>query len=520
MRRSPWHSVLVLGAAAAAVQVLNRLSLLAFCRTGGGCLAKSPPLRLERVSLTAETCDEWSTLVGLRRTRAARSRLCRGASPPSVQERQSTSWVLPSVDKDVGDFHQVRGPGFAMVQTSETLYIFAPMPEGFSDPPDVILDLQNEGSYIRFVVEGKDVLKGNLAHSVKPGNQIWMIEDAPDGTNFAVVEMDKQTLGIEWTSVMRPEVSILKDYSKPVVELSSLSAEDEAATVDDTLKHLQNQRSNLQRVADGAAAARGNVLTLDMQGYELNADGTRGKTLEIGSAKDLRLDLGGAGFTPEVHESLVGIGLGETRDAQVTLGRRAGAMGGQRIICAITCNKIEEQSFPELNDEFARQVKRDEQFKQAGTMEGIPDEEEGLAKVITLQQLKEEIAREVRQTAEEEGRSTVKAQLQLLLKKAAEVRCDWAILSPEAIAEEELANIISAIAHKEGLAQKLDQDAINRETWDELGTPDAGESQKEVGKDPAREFQASHRKVLRKRTTNAVLNWLEERMTFEDAEGQ
>ncbi|CAE8637999.1 unnamed protein product [Polarella glacialis] len=153
-------------------------------------------------------------------------------------------------------------------------------------------------------------------------------------------------------------------------------------------------------------------------------------------------------------------------------------------------------------------------------MEGIPDEEEGLAKVITLQQLKEEIAREVRQTAEEEGRSTVKAQLQLLLKKAAEVRCDWAILSPEAIAEEELANIISAIAHKEGLAQKLDQDAINRETWDELGTPDAGESQKEVGKDPAREFQASHRKVLRKRTTNAVLNWLEERMTFEDAEGQ
>ncbi|CAE8615088.1 unnamed protein product [Polarella glacialis] len=84
--------------------------------SGGGCLAKSPPLRLQRVPPTAETCDEWFTHVGFRRTGAARSRLCRGAFRhfcPAFRflqpRRPATSGPRLSASEELGQ----HGPGFA-----------------------------------------------------------------------------------------------------------------------------------------------------------------------------------------------------------------------------------------------------------------------------------------------------------------------------------------------------------------------------------------------------------------------
>lgn len=62
---------------------------------------------------------------------------------------------------------------------------------------------------------------------------------------------------------------------------------------------------------------------------------------------------------------MLGIQGGETRDVEVTLGNRAGGMGGMPIICAVTCHELKEQQLPELSDDFARLVKRQDLFKQA-----------------------------------------------------------------------------------------------------------------------------------------------------------
>lgn len=481
------------------------------------CIVKRPGCSLQLLVSVGAT----SAWVQRRRHQRRRARVARLAA------EDSGTWILPSVDKDVGEFHRGHGPDYAWVQTSETLYIFSPMPEktntsdGLQEPPQVVLDIQNEGSTIRLVVEGKEILNGSLAHAVKPGEQIWMVEDAPDGREFTVCELDKMTLGIEWTSVLRPQASMLTDYSKPVVEALDVTEDAEVSTVEATLQHLRAEKRKLQPADQGHAAVTGDVLTIDMQGYALAEDGGRGEQLEIGSAKDVQMELGAPGFSREIQDSLVGITVDETRDVKVSLGNSAGEMGGQQIICAATCKKIEEQRLPELDDDFAKAIKQDDLFKQAGTPEGISDEEAEKAKTFTLSDLKEEISQEVRQSVQTEVESSIDAQLRLHLRQSIKVTCDWAVLPAERIEEEGLACGAHTLAEREGLMSNIDMDRVVKLTWDKLGEPDPGEASKQVGNDPARDYQAAHREILREHVMNQALTWLRQRMELVAAgEGQ
>lgn len=453
-----------------------------------------------------------------------------GNAKQGVQEKtekaessDSGSWVLPSVDKDVGEYYAGRAPNYAWVQTSETLYLFTRLPEvePEADGPSVTLDLQQEGTIVRLIVHGNAILNGRLAHQIKPGEQIWMVEEAGDGKDYVVCELDKLTPGINWASVMEPEVEATADYSHAVVEMPEILSEEEEKLVGETIEHLQKSHRILAPV-EGRAATFGDVLTVDMQGYELQSDGTRGEPLEIGSATGLEVELGAGGLSRKVEASLEGIAVGETRDVEVTLGQRAGGLGGTTIICAVTCQELKEQQLPELTDDFARMIKRQDLFKQAGTAEGIPEEEEGAAEKFTLADLRAEITQEVRQVAQTQSNTNVDTQLQSHLRQKIKVTCHWADLgSQEAVLEEELAVRARFVAEREGLMPYIDMDAVDRQAWDKLGEPDDGESLKQVGKDPAREYQDAHRAVLRETTMNEVLHWLRQNMELVEAdEGQ
>jgi len=479
------------------------------------CLTAAGARRLNRNALKATGSAGGSTPLSLGTVKAK-------VQAPAKEE-DSGSWVLPSVDKDISEYYTGRAPCYAWVQTSETLYLFTPLSkpqEATTDeekePANVQLDLRNEGRTLRLMVEGNAILDGSLAHAIKPGDEIWMIEEAPDGREFVVVELDKLVPGINWSSVLEPQVDVVGQYSHPVVKLPDILTEEEESLVAETLQHLRRTKRTLQPV-EGRAAAFGDVLSIDMQGYEMNKDGSQGKELDVGSAKGLELELGASTFSAEVERSLEGIAMGETRDVQVTLGQRAGGMGGQQIICAVTCQGIKEQLLPELNDEFAKEIKREEQFKQAGTMEGIPEEEEGVAENFSLADLRAEIGREVRQVAQTQSNDAVDTQLRAHLRQTLQVTCHWADLGSEGTAEEELATAVRFLAEKEGLMQNIDMDDVERKTWSKLGEPDEGETLKQVGKDPAREYQDANREILRGRIRDEVLSWLRYQMDVVEA---
>jgi len=217
-----------------------------------------------------------------------------------------------------------------------------------------------------------------------------------------------------------------------------------------------------------------------------------------------------------VHEQLVGLAVDETRDVRVTLGQRAGSLGGQTIICAMTCTKMQVQEIPALDDDFARIVKRAEQMIQAGTMEGIPEEERGAADTITMAQLRSEIENEITFHSQQQETTTLHTMIETELLNHVNVNCDWA--SPRLVNgqsdparfqyEEQVATVLRAVAEREGLLANIDGNKIDKETWDELGTPKDGKTVAEVGKDPAREYQEAHRKVSRKHEREHVMAFL------------
>jgi len=461
-----------------------------------------------------------------------RRRLRAGGARARIRLRQaalgkdSSSWVLPGVDKDTDYFIEGRADGYAFMQTSETLYIFAPVPPqeegGEGEKTKCALELSEEGTHVRFDVAGRTVVEGKLAGGVKVGTEVWMIEDAPGGMKYVIAEADKITPGEVFTSVIAPEVGFTGDYSQLPVKLASLSPEEQAATVEQTLKHLQVQQGSLRSSADDHLAENGDVLTVSLQGFEVGPDGLRGAPLEIGAAAGTKFELGGGNFLPEVHGQLVGIAKGEERDVRVTLKR--GELSGQEIICAVACQQIEEQDLPELDDDFAKAVKRAEQMTLAATEDGIPWEEQGQAETFTIDDLREEIAKEIRMAAQQQEQESVEAQLEEGLLKIAEVKCEWAGLDSQKKGMEgktvdgaalEKAEVLAAVYHalleREGLLSLINHDRVNANTWHALGTPKPNEQLAEVGSDPAREFQEEHRKALRRHEREAALKWLKER---------
>jgi len=440
--------------------------------------------------------------------------------------QSSEVWSLPSVEKGTSDFYAGQAATYAWVQSSTTLYLFAPLKKSeddASEAPAVDLEVVDEGTKIGLTINGDEVLRGELANSVKPGTDIWMVEDGPDGQEFIVVEVDKTFPGSEWTSVLRPEVNFLEDYSQPKVVMQRVTPQEQANMVEDTLGHLQKGFGQVQVAADDHTAVNGDLLTVDIQGFELTDQGTRGAPLDIGASQGMKIELGAAGpaggsLMPEIHQQLVGVTKGKVRDVQVTLGKRAGEMGGQRIIIGVTCREMQQQVLPELSDELARKVKQDEQFRQAGTEEGIPEEEERSLDTFTLADLRIEILAEIRQAAEKEEIAKVTQQLEAVLQRSAEVRCEWGDLSggkksvQERVKEEEFAAIVGAVADREGLTKTLDNERLKKETWDLLGTPKEGKTIADVGDDPDREFQEANIKVVRRNKLALVLDWLEERM--------
>lgn len=461
--------------------------------------------------------------------RRAQSRL-----PLAAIGKDSSSWALPSVDKDTDYFIEGRAGTYAWMQTSETLYLFAPIAAkedgGEGEKTKCLFEISEEGTHVRFDVAGANVLQGKLAGGVKVGTEVWMIEDAPGGGGqFAIAEVDKLTPGDVFTSVIAPDVEFSGSYDQPEIVLAGLSPEQQEATVEETLQHIRAQKRTLQDRPDDHLAVEGDVLTVSIRGFEVGPDGSRGAPLDLGAAEGTKFELGGGGFLPEMHSQLVGVSKGEERDVRVTLKR--GSMGGQEIICGVTCQLIEEQVLPELDDEFARELKRSEQQMLAATEEGVPWEEQGQADTWTVADLRKEINNEIMMAAQKQEKESVEAQLEEALLRTAVVQCEWADMASQrretdgkeldgaALEMEEVkAAVYDALVFKEGLEPLVDHDMVTRQTWNSLGKPKEGEQIAEVGSDPAREFQEAHKKVLRRHRRDVALKWLEERAKVVSAE--
>ena len=123
--------------------------------------------------------------------------------------------------------------------------------------------------------------------------------------------------------------------------------------IEQQLNQLRDRMATL--VADESGeVAQGSFAIIDFEGFvdEVAFEGGKGEnyTLEIGSGS----------FIPGFEEQLVGAKVGESRDVKVTFPEQYHAehLAGKEALFKVTVKEVKKKEYPELNDEFAKEVSR------------------------------------------------------------------------------------------------------------------------------------------------------------------
>ncbi|GBQ46836.1 trigger factor [Komagataeibacter sucrofermentans] len=146
-----------------------------------------------------------------------------------------------------------------------------------------------------------------------------------------------------------PEITI-PDLS--TLSLERLKSEVNAETVDKALKEIASRQREFEKVEEDRPAADGDVVSVDFVG---KVDGT---AFEGGSADDVNVELGGAGFIPGFAEQIVGMKAGEEKVITVTFPADYGAehLAGKEATFDIKVKELKRPVEAKIDDELAKKL--------------------------------------------------------------------------------------------------------------------------------------------------------------------
>lgn len=218
-----------------------------------------------------------------------------------------------------------------------------------------------------------------------------------------------------------PEITIpdLSDLS-----LVRLKSEVNAETVDKALTEIASRQREFEKVEEDRPAANGDVAVVDFVG---KIDGT---AFEGGSADDVSVELGGAGFIPGFAEQIEGMKVGDEKVITVTFPADYGAehLAGKEASFDIKLKELRRPVEAKIDDELAKKLGFD-----------------------GLEQVRELISKQVGQEYEQLSRLRLKREL---LDKLAE-KTDFE--APPGMVDAEFAQIWNRI-EEDSKAGRLDEE--------------------------------------------------------------
>ncbi len=164
-----------------------------------------------------------------------------------------------------------------------------------------------------------------------------------------ITAVSGQPLVFKAVIVPKPPVT-LGEYKGVKVE-----KKDVEVTEEEVLKHIDRMRERKARLVDAAAdavVARGDMVTLDFQGF------VDDEPFEGGEGKDYPLSIGSGAFIPGFEDQLIGVAAGGEKDVEVTFPENyhAEKLAGRPAVFKCKVNTIKHKELPELTDEFVREA--------------------------------------------------------------------------------------------------------------------------------------------------------------------
>lgn len=161
-----------------------------------------------------------------------------------------------------------------------------------------------------------------------------------------VTKLSDKELGVKFIITTRPEIT-LGQYKGHKIgkEEVKVSADDVKKAIDDVLAQ------NATLVVKEAEAKLGDTVVMDFKGF------VDGKEFEGGSATNYELELGSNAFIPGFEDQLVGHKAGDKVDVNVKFPENyTEELKGKDAKFECVVHEVKEKKFPELNDEFVKDL--------------------------------------------------------------------------------------------------------------------------------------------------------------------
>ena len=168
--------------------------------------------------------------------------------------------------------------------------------------------------------------------------------------------------------------------------------------VDDFLEQRRAEQADLVPVED-RPAQMGDIAIIDFQG-KLTAEGEEGQPIEGGSAENFQVELAEGKLIAGMVEGVVGMNPEETKEVSVTFPEDYPNedLAGKPAVFSITLKEIKTKDLPDLDDDFAEEASNGE--------------------YETLEALKESLAKQFQEKAENETKENINATIvQALLEQ-------------------------------------------------------------------------------------------------------
>ncbi len=247
-----------------------------------------------------------------------------------------------------------------------------------------------------------------------------------DRPEIDIEQLEKgKTLIFKAAVTVKPEVE-LGDYKGLEVEVDEEKFTVKPEDVNAELEKMQKQQGQLEAVEDGSVE-NGDSVIIDFEGF------VDGEAFEGGKAEQHTLEVGSGSFIPGFEDQLVGMKPGEEKEVEVTFPEEyhVDELKGKPAKFKVKLHEIKRLNLPELDDEFAQDV----------------------SEFDTLDELKTDIEKNLKEKAEKEKENHVRNEL---VEKAAQ-NADVEI--PEVMIEQETENMLRQFE------QRLMYQGLNLETY-------------------------------------------------------
>ena len=143
----------------------------------------------------------------------------------------------------------------------------------------------------------------------------------------------------------RPEVKITK-YKGLNVKPKEVEVTDEE--VEHELGHLLERYTELVNKDEKSKVENGNIAIIDFEGFK------DGVAFDGGKGENYSLEIGSNTFIPGFEEQIIGMGVGEEKDLNLTFPEEYGAkdLAGKDVVFKVKVNEIKEKQNRKLDEEF------------------------------------------------------------------------------------------------------------------------------------------------------------------------